>query len=233
MTQNWHGVWSRRGSEIAGKSRSDRLQALIDLDGFDTGAGRILAEDWRTYAGLIIQRLGLHPGQSVYEVGCGAGAFLYALREQGIEVGGMDYAESLIQQARVAMPEAPFKHDEAAQLEFEPHVDFVLANGVFHYFCNEDYATQVLERMLIKANKGIAVLEIPDLASRDEAERIRRDLLTPSAYEEKYRGLEHLYYSRDWFRQLAERRGYCCELFDQCVPNYAQSEFRFNCLITK
>lgn len=233
MTQNWHGVWSRRGGDSTDKSRNDPLQALIDLDGFDSGAGRILAEDWRTYAGLIIQRLGLRPGQSVYEVGCGAGAFLYALCEQGIEVGGMDYAENLILQARQAIPKASFQHGEAAQLEVEPRVDYVLANSVFHYFRDEDYAIQVLDRMLAKAAKGIAVLEVPDLASRDEAERIRRDLLSPSAYEEKYRGLEHLYYARDWFRQQAERRGYRCELFDQCVPNYAQSAFRFNCLIVK
>ena len=233
MTHNWHVVWNRRGSETAGQALNDPLQALIDLDGFDSGAGRILAADWRTYANLIIQRLNVRPGQSVYEVGCGAGAFLFALREQGVQVGGIDYAENLVLQSRKVMPEASFHHGEAVQLVVEPRVDFVFANGVFHYFRDEDYAAQVLERMLAKATKGIAVLEVPDLASCDEAERIRRDLLTPSAYEEKYRGLEHLYYSREWFRQLAERRGYRCELFGQCVPNYAQSSFRFNCLIIK
>lgn len=227
--QNWHAIWNCRRTEQG----VDSLQALIELDGFDTGAGRIQAEDWRTYARTISERLGLGEGQSVYEVGCGAGAFLYALREMGMRVGGLDYAAGLVEHAGKAMPEGDFSHGEAAALQLSPVYDVVLANSVFHYFPDLAYAEKVLQRMLDKAGRAIAVLEVPDLARREEAERIRRDILSPAEYEEKYRGLEHLYYAREWFQEQALRRGYRCESFDQCVPNYAQSPYRFNCLILK
>lgn len=227
--QNWHAIWNRRHTE----QQVDSLQALIELDGFDSGAGRIQAADWRTYAKTIAERLELGGGQSVYEVGCGAGAFLYALREQGMRVGGLDYAAGLVEHAVNAMPEGDFSHGEAATLETSFVYDVVLANSVFHYFPDLVYAEEVLQRMLDKAGRAIAVLEVPDLATREESEKVRRDILSPAEYEERYRGLEHLYYAREWFQEQAIRRGYRCESFDQCVPNYAQSDYRFNCLILK
>ncbi|KAF0815042.1 Trans-aconitate 2-methyltransferase [Andreprevotia sp. IGB-42] len=227
--QNWHAIWNRRQGELG----SDALQSLIELDGFDAGAGRIIAADWRAYVHLIAQRLHLQAGQGVYEVGCGAGAFLYALQELGVHIGGLDYSASLVAKASEVMPDGDFTHGEAVQMPLEPVYDVVLANSVFHYFPDQDYAAQVLQRMLDKATRMVAILEVPDLASRDEAERIRRDSLSPSAYEEKYRGLAHFYYDRSWFADFAAQRGYHCQVFDQCIPNYAQSPFRFNCLITK
>jgi len=35
------------------------LDALIKLDGFDMGAGRIEVSDWRTYAARIAEKLGI------------------------------------------------------------------------------------------------------------------------------------------------------------------------------
>lgn len=227
--QNWRAIWNRRD----GKLGADPLQSLIELDGFDAGAGRIMAEDWRAYARLIADRLQLQPGQSVYEVGCGAGAFVFALRELGIRVGGLDYSANLIAKAGEAMPEGDFTLGDAGSLPLQPRYDVVLANSVFHYFPDQDYAGQVLARMLEKATRAVAILELPDNALREQAERVRRDSLTPSAYEEKYRGLAHFYYDRAWFSSFAAARGHGCELFDQCIPNYAQSPFRFNCLITR
>ena len=74
---NWKEIWNRRTSNGEGVD----LDALIKLDGFDTGAGRIDVADWRTYVEHIAEKLGIRNGETVFEVGCGAGAFLYALRE--------------------------------------------------------------------------------------------------------------------------------------------------------
>ncbi len=227
--QSWYAVWNQR----SGDSGADPLQFLIELDGFDSGAGRIDAQDWRAYARDICKRLRLGAGESVYEVGCGAGAFLYALRELGMQVGGLDYSSALIQHARAAMSDAEFQHGEACHLEMLPRYDVVLANSVFHYFSDLQYAEEVLDRMLNKAERAVAILEVPDLSTRDEAERIRRDILSPADYEKKYRGLEHQYYAREWFHRQAAKRGLSCQAFDQCISNYAQSSYRFNCLISK
>jgi hypothetical protein len=98
MTQNWKEIWNRRTTASEGLD----LDALIKLDGFDTGAGHIEADDWRTYAARIAEKLGIRDGATIYEVGCGAEAFLYALRERHfLSVGGLDYSTGLIAAAEL------------------------------------------------------------------------------------------------------------------------------------
>lgn len=231
MTAAWHGVWSRRNDSAGACASTDPLQRLIDLYGFDSGAGRIDAAAWRKHVGAMAVRLGIKPGDSVYELGCGAGAFLFALQELGANVAGMDYAQNLVDAARKALPGAAIAHGEASALPTDAHCDFVVANSVFHYFPDAAYAADVLHRMLDKARKAVAVLEVPDAALRTQAETRRRDLLSVEAYEAKYQGLDHLYLPRDWFTRQLAARGLRCETFDQCVPGYAQNDFRFNCIV--
>jgi SAM-dependent methyltransferase len=228
MTQNWKEIWNRRTGPSGGEYA---LDALIELDGFDTGAGRIEAADWRTYAARIAGKLGICDNVTVFEVGCGAGALLYALQERySLSVGGIDYATGLIAAAKMAMPDGKFKVQEAKALEIIPQYDYVVANSVFHYF-DLNYAAKVLERMIKKTRNAIAIMEVPDLKTKSEAEVMRRDMLTHDEYEKKYAGLKHTYYERNWFREQVNLHGLRCELFDGCVPNYAQNSFRFGCIL--
>lgn len=227
----WREVWNRRTLRVDGIAG---LQELIDLDGFDTGAGRIHADDWRRYARSVAALLGLAEGASVYEVGCGAGAFLLALREQiDIRVGGCDFAPALIGAARGALPEGDFEVLEAGDLPPAPTYDFVVSNSVFHYFPDFEYAERVLERMIAKSNRAVAVLDVPDLNQRDAAEGIRRDNLSAETYDLKYAGLGHLYYERRWFRDFALAHSFDCRLFPSPIPNCAQSAFRFGAILTR
>ncbi len=230
LDSKWHRVWSKRRIDGHG---TDVLSDLIALDGFDCGAGKIAVEDWRTHVRSMARRCRLQAGSTVHEVGCGAGAFLYVLREMGLRVSGLDYAANLIQAARQAMPDSHFDCIPAGEMEAAPRADALLANSVFHYFPDLSYAEHVLDRMLARAQETVAILEVPDAALREESESVRRQSLDPVEYAEKYRGLEHRYYPREWFIRQAESRGLRCEVFDQCVPNYQQNRFRFNCLIRK
>jgi trans-aconitate methyltransferase len=156
------------------------------------------------------------------------------LREKyNLRVGGCDYAPALIDIARRLFPTGDITAAEAADLSIVPRYDIVLANGVFHYFPNFDYARRVLERMIAKADSAVAILEVPNADTRTEAERMRRDKLTQESYEEKYRGLEHLYYQPQWFGEIATKNGCDWEYFDHPVPNYAQSRFRFDVVIRR
>src|SRR5256885_3503728 len=60
----------------------------------------------------------------------------------------------------------------------------------------EAYAEEVIARMAAKALRAVAVLDVPDVARRDEAEAFRRGVLGAEAYERRYRGLEHRYFGR-------------------------------------
>ena len=171
MTRNWKDIRNRRtsGSEEVG------LECLIKLDGFDTGAGRIEADDWRKYAALIAEKLCIRDGATVFEVGCGAGAFLYALREKySLSVGGIDYSAGLIAAASRIMTDGDFRVAEAKELEVQPQFDYVIANSVFHYF-NPEHAAEVLDRMIQKARIAAVVMDIPALCTKDESEKLRRE----------------------------------------------------------
>lgn len=229
-TQNWQKIWERRSCE--GVEQLD-LATLIKLDGFDTGAGRIESTDWQAYAEIIAKKLRLKNGDSVYELGCGAGAFLYALRQlYTLKLGGLDYSSALIDAASRAMPDGDFVVKEAKAVKIEPAYDYVISNGVFHYF-NYDYAAEVVASMIKKSKIAVAIMEIPDMQTKQQAEALRRDALSVEVYEKKYAGLEHTYYERDWFDKQAALHGCTCEAFDGCVPNYAQNQFRFGVLIKK
>ena len=226
---NWHEVWSRRSHGAA----TDVLQSLVEMDGFDGGAGKISADDWRSYGHVVADRLGVGPGKSVFEVGCGSGAFLYVMHELGAAVGGLDYATNLLETARRFLPDGRFVHGNAAELPVAPPFDFVIANSVFHYFPDEGYAAKVLGRMLEKAQVGVAVLDVPDAATRDEAERVRSAGLSAKEYEQKYAGLHHRYYPRAWFAEQAARHGWKCHQAGQQIANYPQSAFRFNSFFSR
>lgn len=228
MTQKWREIWNRRA---APEGAELDLAALIRLDGCDTGAGRVAADSWRINVARIAEKLGFRPGDSVFDVGCGSGAFLVAARElRAGAVGGIDYGAGLVAAARRVLPDGDFTVGDAVEMAEVPAYDHVVSHGVFHYFGLESAAV-ILDRMLRKARKTVAVLEVPDLATREAAETERRNALSPEEYERKYAGLGHTYYPREWFREQAARHGRACEFFPSCMPDYAQSIYRFNCLM--
>lgn len=228
MSNLWQHIWGKRSLQ---PQHAITLDTLIALDGFDSGAGKIALPDWQEYTRRISEKLGMQPGNSVFEVGCGAGAFLYALRQQyPLDVGGLDYATGLVEAAQQAMPDGDFKAQSAQTMATAPQYDFVIANSVFHYF-DEAMAAEVFQAMWQKANIGVAVLDIPHAATKEACERARRDALTEAEYEEKYRGLHHTYFSPDWFANQLPGKPH--QVFESCVPNYAQSQYRFSVIFHK
>jgi SAM-dependent methyltransferase len=227
---NWKKIWESR-------SLSTRhlwgLEDLIRLDGFDVGAGHIDVTDWRSNARVISERLGICDNQSVYEVGCGSGAFLYALMElRAISVGGLDYSDSLINVARMVIQAGDFSSIEAVDLLSYLKFDYVIAHGVFHYF-DLGYAERVMEKMIKKSRVAVGVFEIPNLETKDRSEAMRCGALGIDEYDKKYAGLMHTYYPRKWFKDIGTSNGLSVEFFESCVPNCEQSAFRFNCILRK
>lgn len=93
-----------------------------------------------SFAGIypVSVRAGLQPGQSVLDVGCGAGLdALIAARQTGGRVVGVDFSEAMVARARAAAGEAglaaEFNIGEAGRLPMpEAIFDVVLANGVLN-----------------------------------------------------------------------------------------------------
>ena len=226
MSPTWREIWDRRQLD---PSLGSTLAQLMAADGLDTGFGSVTEEAWRGFVGHVASTLDLEAGTSVFEVGCGAGAFLYDLYVAGCTVAGLDQSAALVSYAAHAMPRGRFTVGEAAAIDPAEPYDVVLSCGVFLYFPSLDYARTVLERMTTKATRAVAILDVPDLARQDQALAIRRGTLGEAAYAEKYRDLDHLYYDKDWLVDTLHACGLArTSVEDQAIPGYANAASRFN-----
>lgn len=85
--------------------------------------------------------------------------------------------------------------------------------------------------MYEKAVKVIMVREVFDKAKQDACETYRRKMY--ANYEERYKGLDKVYYDREMFSRFAEERH--CRIEFSAVDNkyYWNSEYLFHCCIYK
>ncbi len=224
--KTWKDVWAARQLDPA---RPSVLSRLLAADGMDTGFGSVEEDSWRRYVLKTAALLGIGPQSSVFEVGCGAGAWLHELDRLGCQIAGLDASPALIGYAREHMPRGDWHLGDASTLAPQPACDFAVASGVFLYFPSLEYAGTVLERMTRKARVAVAILDVPDLATRDAALAERRRIAGENEYRRRYAGLDHLYFARSWFQSALESLGAArIEIRDQQIEGYANSRFRFN-----
>jgi len=220
---NWKQVWESRPLPDL------TLAGLMAADGYDNGFGRVAEESWRRYVKETSRVLGITPQSSVFEIGCGAGAYLYQLYQSGCESGGLDASSTLVGYARQAMPNGNWIVGEASEVNPAPQYDFVISSAVFLYFPSLEYAADVLERMVRKARHGVMVLDVPDLSTQDQCMNMRVQWEGKEAYALKYKGLDHLYFDRAWFRSRLSALGISrVEIEDQWLEGYANAPYRFN-----
>ena len=133
---DWQQIWGRRrvGDETLA------LSHLLLADGFDTVFGALSIDAWSAFVARICKSMRLSTGDSLFDVGCGSGAFLYPPHQNGITVGGVDYSESQIEVARRAMPDGDFSVCEANAIDTNTPFDVVTSCAVFLYFDSLDYA---------------------------------------------------------------------------------------------
>lgn len=223
----WDHLW--RGRAVPPPA-GDALADLLAADGFDSGFAAMTPQAWSAGVRRVAAALRLAPGASVYEVGCGAGAWLFELERAGHPVAGLDLSPALIARAGEALPNGTFTVGDALTVEPEPLADAVVSFGVFMYFSSAAYAEAVLDRMVTKARHAVAILDLPDAATR-EADLERRTRLAggAEAYAERYAGLDQRYYDRDWVADALRARGLVdVHTEGQSIEGYANAPYRFN-----
>ena len=231
----WSEIWKNRSCNTADPNHPLTLADLLRMNGYDTGTGRVAATDFEQYTRSIAEICKIQPGDSLFEVGMGGGAFLLTWYREGHPVGGLDYSAALVSIARQAMPDArhAFLVCEASRMSTRKKYDVVFSNGVFLYFSDLNYARTVVEMMIQKSKKTIAILDIPDMAQKEISEKFRRESLPRGEYEERYRSLDHLYFTRSWFNEISDTFGLDISVSDQHIPHYRNSRFRFNVVMKK
>ncbi len=226
---NWRTIWERKGAEAEDATTSG-IRALLQANGYDTDCSDITPAAWAAFVDRVLNRLGANPGDTLFEVGCGAGAFLLACHDRGLTVAGCDYSSTLAALASRALPDSLIMCRQASELPALPRYDFVVSAGVFHYFPDLEYAARVIDVMVNKARNGIAVLDLPDVAHREANLQLRYQLAgSREAYEQRYEGLDHLHYERDWVTQEMRNAGLSSvEVGKQDIQGYANAPSRFN-----
>ena len=224
---NWKEVWQNKEPKML-----DDLETLLENDGFDSCGGDINAEAWLNYNKEITRIAGIKPKESIYEVGCGSGAFLYPFYKRGHNVGGIDYANKQISMCKILF-NGDFETGEAKQLDYMTSYDNVLSFSVFQYFPDLDYASEVLNRMMTKAKERVLILDIPDIELKERAEAERR-ALDPD-YDIRYKDLKHLYYDKEWFYDMCldYDNNQSFEIFYHTLPGYPNSQYRYSVVIGK
>ena len=173
---------------------------------------------------MFSQLINLEPDESVFEVGCGSGAFLHPLRN--IKKGGLDYSKPLIEIAKGFIPNGDFICDAATNLNTDEKYDHVFAHSVFQYL-SLDQAKIVLSKMIQKSRKTVSILDIPNIEKRSEQENERKQNIGEENYNSKYQNLSHTYYSAEFFLDLPELIGKKSKKIDTSVMNYSSIDFRF------
>lgn len=238
MANNWKEIWSKK-STAHNLEELDEYELFCELkriDGFDVGVEN--AEGYYQYfynqvANMIMTIHELINGDalhSAFEVGCGSGVNLWLLKKRlGLEPGGIDYSASLASIANKMLRGDVIQCKAAVEMDISPQYDLVFSNSVFQYFSDEAYAEIVLELMLQKSKKIVALLEIHDADYKEEWLADRRSKIPD--YDVRYKDLGSLFLSKQWVEDIAARHDKKVHFTYAESPYYVSSKYIYDAYI--
>lgn len=224
---NWSDIWESRISEAQKMSHGE----LLAVNGYDNPRSTLTTRNLSVAQDFYWNIIKLNPHDSVYEVGCGSGAFLYRLYDERYKVGGLDLSSSLIELAKTNLPGGQFTQADAMDLDTTEKWDHVMSFSLFFYFPDMKYAEKVLMKMIEKANKTVSLYDLPNLQMKEDAERARREGI--ENYDVEYAGLKHLYFTKKWFCDFAQKKKLHLTIFDQKIDDYENGKYRFCVVLNK
>lgn len=250
MSENkWRTIWEKRTADFDILQGDDFEKIVLELkrcNGFDVvGEGLTFDSILQQYSSIKdnlsaneVRNIKGHKGgdltktiKSVYEVGGGSGANLFLFERDGIHCGMIDYSESLVEIAKCVLRATDVVYGEAIDINIEPQYDAVLANSVFSYFPDKEYAYQVLEKMYKKAERSIGMIDIHDMDK--EADFLAYRKKTIQDYEERYKDLPKLFYPKSFFEDFAKEHGMEIKFESSVIDGYWNNNFVFNCYMYK
>ena len=236
---DWKKIWNNKSVVSNGES-VDEFQRFCELkkaNGFDVAVDD--SEKYYTsfYEGWIrfyerVMELSKGDINSVFEVGCGSGVNLYMFKNrlpEGCDFGGVDYSASMVESAKISTGCMDFECCGADAIDVETKYDIVMSESVFQYFESLEYAEIVLRKMICKAKKLVYLGEIHDKKFEQELLDYRRR--TIENYDEKYAGLNKLFFEKEWIEKIASEYGKKVKYSYIDNPEYINGKYEFNCFI--
>lgn len=238
---DWKEVWEERSVDSDVLLYADKESIFWELkrsSGFDiTGNGltyEALLAQYRCIKKELFFAKDSETGRtirSVYEVGCGSGANLFLLENDGIQCGGIDYSQVLVESAKKVLRSQDILCDEAVNMPEEPKYDAMLSNSVFSYFVDEGYAYAVLEKMYQKTNCTIGIIDIHNIEKKEDFIAYRKRNVAD--YEERYKNLPKLFYAKQFFMDFAESHGMDIKFTHSNTKGYWNNDYVFHCYMYK
>ena len=157
MSNFWKKIWDSKGL-----SNSNNLLFLDGYEHLD------IDFDSKSICEGISNCLKCNLGDSILEVGCGAG---FLAREFSTEYNyiGIDYSQSLIDKHRELFPQHNILCAEASNIPFSDNkFDYCFCFGVYQYLPNLDYADSMISEMKRVSRKGILLGDLKEDATREQ-----------------------------------------------------------------
>jgi 2-polyprenyl-3-methyl-5-hydroxy-6-metoxy-1,4-benzoquinol methylase len=133
----------------------------------------------RRHVDFLVARLGLKPGATILDVGCGLGLHAIELTRRGYLVVGLDLSLPMLSRAADEAQDQGFRinflHADMREMTFEGGFDAVLCIGTTFGYFDDDQNRQTIER-LYKAMKPKGLLLL-DVVNRDFVMRNQPNLV--------------------------------------------------------
>jgi SAM-dependent methyltransferase len=185
---------------------------LINVDGFHGVCGSHTEASFREVVSQVAKKFQISDVSRIFEIGCGAGAFLRVLEtEYSTNVGGVDFSLELIEIAkRNVQASLSLFHEEASYKLNVKDVDICFAHSVFHYFPDNNYASKVMENMASYLKQesgeqsGIAILDVRDMDKSKEYENFRSGTDSRVTLSD----IGHTMFTKSFFRDFLRNLGF-------------------------
>jgi SAM-dependent methyltransferase len=146
----WGPLWGARPDDWA-RSEEQQLPAYLE----------------------VLDRLDLPQGARILDVGCGAGAFLRAAADRGLQTTGIDAAEALLALARARVPEADLAHGDMEELPYGDDT-FDAVAGLTSFFFAADLVGALREAGRVAQRGAPVVIGVWGRPERCDIEAVKR-----------------------------------------------------------
>jgi ubiquinone/menaquinone biosynthesis C-methylase UbiE len=224
----WRDIWVRKGL--------DRNAPPHLADGYDL----LSAEEYDRLVAQVLRPIGIRKKDSIFECGCGAGAFLASLLKvyPDVKVSGVDYSSTLLQRARERFG-GDFFVGDMTELGFLPDgaYDHAMSFGSIYYLSSEEQARRAVNEMLRITRPGgtVYVGEVPDAAKKEIAEGIRR-VSHQAVKRISDANPDHLYLPKALFGEVSRERDADVTIIDHTefdLGGYQAAQYRYSVYIRK
>lgn len=195
---------------------------IKEVSGYAHGLAQLTERGLKSITKIARTSLDFSSNDILLDVGCGAGLLTDKLvGDVGVTVGtdassemiGNAVTESKFVKVIAMADHLPFPNES---------FDKIFCHSVFQYFPNYKYAARVITEMLrvLRSGGKCLIMDVPDIEEKKLYFRVK----IPDSHNLKRR-----FYNKTWFVNLVPK----ARVFKQRIPDYRNSQFRFNVLIQK